>query len=228
MNSSSVLWRQAMVIFLFLFALSTAGWSADFTADLVIGTHDMNDTIKIFVKDHYYRLVDVNDDGMTLLVYKSGDTWVLKPGGERFRKLEMTDENFLNPVAAWERQSYDMNGRWIGVDTIDGYECGVYLYNRPGESAIVMKRWMADTLNFVIQQEINDECGIGSLKLFNITEGLLHDSLFAIRACETDLLQAEFGPEAASGAAKTVDTVQTNKELAPAPEADTVTADSSY
>ena len=178
MNSKTFRSQVVLLIALVVMVRGVPGVTADFTADLVISKHNEIDTMKILVSGYNYRLEDFNHDGQVIMIRKKGVTWALEPGSDQFRELDTTEEALLNPVAAWENLSYEMRGRSGRTDTIGDYECEIFVYNYPEDSAVVLERWYASELNFIIKQILNNESGFDQMELLSITPGELDGSLF--------------------------------------------------
>ncbi len=170
----------SLVLILLLNLGSLSGSAADFAAELAISTPDMNDTMNIYVKGYTYRLENSNDDGPLVLIRKRGTTWALEPGSDRFRELDEKEEGLLNPVAAWENLSYQMRGQVVGMDTVGGFECEIFGYNRKDDSAVVFRRWYCSELNFIIKQELVIEDSIGHMDIGDIVVGDLDEALFEV------------------------------------------------
>jgi len=184
----------ALVLVLFMNLGGRSSFAADFAAELIISTSEMNDTVNIYVKGHTYRLENSIDDGQIILVRKSGVTWALEPGSDKFRELDLAEEALLNSVAAWENLSYEMRGRSGEIDTVSGFECEIFAYNRKGDPAIVFRRWYASELNFIIKQELVDEGGIGRIDIGNIVVGEQDEALFDISTALSGSIVPETDP----------------------------------
>jgi hypothetical protein len=155
-------------------------YAAEFTADLIIDMPGMNDTAKIYVKGHAYRLEKLEGKNKLLLFRIHGKTTALNPDTKEFKVLKGTEENMFNPVAAWENMSYDMEAKTAGEETIDGYDCRKYQYRNKGSDEVVMERWLSPELTFVIKQVLFSSGGNATMELKNIKEEPVEQVLFEL------------------------------------------------
>jgi|GEM_PF-2730222 len=202
-----------LVLVLFLILGHSPGFTAEFAAELTVSSSDMNDTLSIFVKDYTYRLENSSDDGRIILIQKKGVTWALEPGSDTFRELDPAEEALLNPVAAWEDLSYEMRGQGVGMDTVAGFECEIFGYNRKGDPAIVFKRWYASELNFIIKQELDDKSGVGHMEIDNIVLGELEDALFDVSPLPSGTVVPEVDRKPAAISTKVAGTAPVGRRL---------------
>ena len=212
--SFKVFFLMVTLVLVFLLNLgSSSSFAADFSANLTIDTPDMNDTMNIYVKGRTYRLEDSRNDGQIIMIRKSGVTWALEPGSDQFRELDMAEEALLNPVAAWENLSYEMRGRGGGMDTVGGFECEIFAYNRKGDSAVVFKRWYASELNFIIKQELVEENGTGHMNIQDIVVGDQDDALFDVSTVPSGTVVPEVDVEPLSISTKVAGTAPVGRRI---------------
>jgi hypothetical protein len=182
-----------LTLLAFIFACGQVN-AGEFTGDLIINIPGQVDTLKLFVKDHWYFLEKLEGDNKIMLFRKSGKTTVMNPEEKQFKILKGQEENFINPVAAWENMSNDMEAKAGGDETVNGYECKKYLYNYPGQTEVAFERWLSQKLTFVIKQKILSPGGDATMELINIKEETVDDALFEIPSGYTPLLDPEDQP----------------------------------
>ncbi len=192
--------RKILFLFLSINLLIAAALAAgEFTADLSITGPQVDTKAKFSVKGNLYRLDAPQGESPIALIHKKGATWMINPEVKQFRKLSQAEEAFMNPFAAWENMSYDMLAENVGMETIKGFKCQKYEYKYKGETKIVLERWLADDLKFVIKQVFHAGNGDAVLELDNIKVGTLDDALFEIPSGYTELQDTpkEQAPKAA-------------------------------
>jgi hypothetical protein len=180
--------RKIFILFLSISLLFTAVLAAgEFTADLSITGLQVDTKAKFCVKANLYRLDAPQGESSVALIHKKGATWMINPELKQFRKLSPAEEAFMNPFAAWENMSYDMMAENVGAQTIKGFKCQKYDYKYKGETKVVLERWLADDLKFVIKQVFHADNGDAVIELDNIKIGPLDDALFEIPSTYTEL-----------------------------------------
>jgi hypothetical protein len=155
-------------------------FAAEFTADLVLNMPGMNDTLKLHVNGHAYRLEKLEGKNKMLLFRIGGKTTALNPEIKEYKVLNMSEESFFNPIAAWENMSYDLTATAEGEETIDGYECRKYKYTNKGSDDIVMERWLSPKLTFIVKQILYSANGEATMELKNIKEEPVDKVMFEI------------------------------------------------
>jgi len=171
---------SGLLVLLSVLLLGCQLFAAEFTADLVFSMPGQNDTLKLYVKDHAYRLEKLEGDNKMLLFRIKGATTALNPESKEYKVFKGVEENFINPLAAWENTSYDMQAKPGDGETINGYECRKYLYNYKGSDEIVFERWLSPELTFIVKQKMIAANGDAIMELINIKKEPVDGVLFEI------------------------------------------------
>lgn len=171
-------WIPAVIIAVALIIGAGAAQAGEFTADVVITMGEKVDTLKIAVKKNYYRLTSVEEGVEKVMMRKRGTTYLIYDDKKQYK--ECKNENLVNPVAAWENLSYQMQGARDGIDTVQSYPCDRFAFKYKDSENTVFLRWFSSDLNFIIKQK-HSEAGMDrTMELVNIKQTELADALFEI------------------------------------------------
>ena len=174
-------------------AVHAASEPVEFSADLLITGPDSSVKARLFVRGETIHRVEMSKEaGGTVYLRPPkarGNIWVLDPAKKQYSTLGWPQKH-RDPVEAWTDIQYDMGGRAVSEETVNGFPCAVYHFKYKGEDKVSLKMWFAEDLKYTIKREANAKIPIanpaepesikGTFEVLNIKVEKLDDSLFEI------------------------------------------------
>jgi hypothetical protein len=173
-----------VILVLGIALLCGQAFAAEFTADLLITQPNDSITIKLFVRDHLYRVEKLDGDDQFLAIENRSTnlTTAMNPEEKTYRELEGPAGAFANPVKGWEYMTTDTEEKLVGTETVNGFECDHYTYSYPGQAEPMLEAWKSKQLEHFIKYLVHygGASGDGSMEILNVVEGPLNDALFKV------------------------------------------------
>ncbi len=179
--------RKAVGLFILIGGVilcSNQAFAAEFTAELlIIQPHD-SVTLKLYVRDHLYRVEKLEgEDQMIAIENRQTDmTTALNPEEKTYIELKGPEGAFANPVKGWGYMTDNTEETAVGAATVNGLECEHFTYAYPGQAEPFLEIWKSKKLDHFVKYLVHYGAGSGdgSLELLNVVEGPVDDALFTV------------------------------------------------
>jgi len=158
-------------------------YAAEFSADLFLAQPGDSITAKIYVRDHLYRVENLEGPNTFLAIENrlTDTTTAMNPEEMTYLNIKGPSGAFANPVKGWEYNAVDTEEKHLGVATVNGFECDHYSYAYEGAEEAHLEMWKSKKLDHFIKYVVHyGSSGDGIMELRNVIEGPLDDALFKI------------------------------------------------
>ncbi|UCD95451.1 MAG: hypothetical protein JSU69_05210 [Candidatus Zixiibacteriota bacterium] len=152
-----------------------------FSADMILLEGQDTVTNKLYVGDAAYRMEQGEGDRAVFVIAdeKSGSTFVFRPSMKQYMQISSQDPVSLmnDPFQSCAYVSSMAEELFDGTDTVAGYACDKYLYQKDGKD--LMTKWVSEKFAQPLKIVVHVDQG-KSMELADITEGPLDAALFEI------------------------------------------------
>ncbi|MFC1476089.1 DUF4412 domain-containing protein [Candidatus Zixiibacteriota bacterium] len=186
--------RKPVGLFILILAATlccSRAFAAEFTAELRIIQPQDSVTLKLYVRDHLYRVEKLEgEDQMIAIENRQTDmTTALNPEEKTYLELKGSEGAFANPVKGWGYLTDGTEETAVGPATVNGLECEHYTYAYPGQAEPFLEIWKSKKLDHFVKYLVHYGAGSGdgSLELINVVEEAVDDELFTVPAGYTRL-----------------------------------------
>ena len=159
-------------------------YAAEFSADLFLTRPGDSATARLYVRDHLYRVEKLDGDEKFLAIENrlTDITTAMNPEEMTYMNLKGSSGAFSNPIKGWEYMADDTEEKYLGVETVNGFECDHYSYTYEGAAEAHLEVWKSKKLDHFIKYLVHygGSSGDGSMEIRNVVEGALNDALFRI------------------------------------------------
>ena len=158
-------------------------YAAEFSADLILTQPGDTAVAKIYVRDHLYRVENFEGNNKFLAIENrlTDTTTAMDPEEMTYINLEGPSGAFSNPVKGWEYMKRNTVEKYLGVETVNGFECDHHSYAYEGSEEAHLESWKSKKLDHFIKYVVHyGASGDGSIEIRNVVEGPLDDALFKV------------------------------------------------
>jgi outer membrane lipoprotein-sorting protein len=174
-----------VVLFTFISGLASA---AEFSADMVHKFGAMTKEGKIYVKGTKMRMEGAGGQGITIVNGDTGTVWVLQPEQKMYMEMKKGAQQTAQPVESSDEELAKIaDKKFLGTETVNGYQCEKYLYTYRDKTLGTMTQWHSKKLGYPIKMIHASPQGETSFEYRNIKEGGVADSLFQVPAGYTKM-----------------------------------------
>ena len=155
--------------------------AAEFSADVLMngGGHQM--TGKIYVKGDNQRM-EMNIPGgkvINIVNLTTGKMYTLMPAQKMYVEHQNLDDATIQDIRKF-KDGAPPNAKKVGSETVAGYRCDVYQLQEDKDGK--GKVWVSPKLKFPLKTMAQTPTGQNEMRLSNIKEGGVSDSLFKVPA----------------------------------------------
>ena len=169
----------------FAFAAGRA-FAAEFSADMVHKFGGMTKEGKIYVKGKNMRMEGAMGQGTTIVNGETGTVWVLQPEQKMYMEMKKGAQT-APPAESDEELAKIADKKFLGTETVNGYQCEKNLYTYRDKSLGTMTQWYSKKLGYLVKMIHSSAQGETTFEYRNIKEGGVADSLFQVPAGYTKM-----------------------------------------
>jgi outer membrane lipoprotein-sorting protein len=161
--------------------------AAEFSADMVHKMGTMTREGKVYVKGKKMRTESGMGQGITIVDGDTGTVWVLQPAQKMYMEMKKGATQPTQTTQSDEELAKVADKKFLGTETVNGYQCEKYLYTYRDKALGTMTMWIATKLGQAIKMVHQSPEGESSFEYRNIKEGGVADSLFQVPAGYTKM-----------------------------------------
>jgi outer membrane lipoprotein-sorting protein len=161
--------------------------AAEFSADMVHKMATMTREGKVYVKGKKMRTESGMGQGITIVDGDTGTVWVLQPAQKMYMEMKKGATQPTQTTQSDEELAKVADKKFLGTETVNGYQCEKYLYTYRDKALGTMTMWIATKLGQAIKMVHQSPEGESSFEYRNIKEGGVADSLFQVPAGYTKM-----------------------------------------
>jgi outer membrane lipoprotein-sorting protein len=171
-----------LVLAVLLSGVAALALAAEFSADMVHKMGTMTKEGKVYVKGKKMRTESGMGQGITIVDGDTGTVWVLQPAQKMYMEMKKGATQPAQTTQSDEELTKVADKKFLGTETVNGYQCEKYLYTYRDKTLGTMTMWNATKLGQAIKMVHQSPEGESSFEYRNIKEGGVADSLFQVPA----------------------------------------------
>ena len=175
-----------LVLVALLSGVSALALAAEFSADMVHKMGTMTKEGKIYVKGKKMRMEGGMGQGITIVDGETGKVWVLQPAQKMYMEMKK-EAKAMEPAQQDEELAKIADKKFLGTETVNGYQCEKYLYTYHDKKLGSMTQWYSKKLEYPVKMLHSSPEGETTFEYRNIKEGGVADSFFQIPAGYTKM-----------------------------------------
>ena len=176
-----------LVLAVLLSGVAALALAAEFSADMVHKMGAMTKEGKVYVKGTKMRTESGMGQGITIVDGDTGTVWVLQPAQKMYMEMKKGATQPMQTTQSDEELAKVADKKFLGTETVNGYQCEKYLYTYRDKALGTMTMWVATKLGHAIKMVHQSPEGESSFEYRNIKEGGVADSLFQVPAGYTKM-----------------------------------------
>ena len=186
---TTIKFKGALVLALaaLLSVVAALALAAEFSADMVHKMGAMTKEGKVYVKGKKMRTESGMAQGITIVDGDTGTVWVLQPAQKLYMEMKKGPAQPVPTTQSDEELVKVADKKFLGTETVNGYQCEKYLYTYRDKTLGTMTMWNATKLGQSIKMVHQSPEGESSFEYRNIKEGGVADSLFQVPAGYTKM-----------------------------------------
>ncbi len=165
---------------------SGLAFAAEFSADMVHKFGAMTKEGKIYVKGKNMRMEGAMGQGITIVNGETGTVWVLQPEQKVYMEMKKGAQP-AQQAESDEELAKIADKKFLGTETVNGYQCEKYLYTYHDKTLGTMTQWHSKKLGYPVKMIHSSSQGETTFEYRNIKEGGVADSLFQVPAGYTKM-----------------------------------------
>ena len=169
------------VLAVLLSGVTALALAAEFSADMVHKMGAMTKEGKFFIKGKKMRMEGGMGHGITIVDGNTGIVQVLQPAQKAYMEMKKGTQA-MDPAQQDEELAKIADKKFLGTETVNGYQCDKYLYTYHDKKRGTLTQWYSKKLEYPVKMLHSSPEGETTFEYRNIKEGGVADSLFQIPA----------------------------------------------
>lgn len=178
---NTIKFKAALVLVLaaLLLGVAALALAAEFSADMVHKMGTMTKEGKIYVKGKKMRMEGSMGQGITIVDGDTGTVRVLQPAQKMYMEMKKGTQA-MEPAQQDEELAKIADKKFLGTETVNGYQCERYLYTYHDKKLGTLTQWYSKKLEYPIKMLHSSPEGETTFEYRNIKEGGVADSMFQV------------------------------------------------